>query len=90
MGIVQDTLAGSYKLCRRDVFLSKEEVMNIMLWVPNWNGVIPRPAILRPVPRWTGKQIISMTIPEIVSLSNMADSKEENPLQGRRSAHPVW
>lgn len=81
MGIVQDTLAGSYKLCRRDVFLTKEEVMNIMLWVPNWNGIIPTPAILRPVPRWTGKQIISMAIPEIVSLNNMADSKEENPLK---------
>ncbi|ROT39993.1 RNA polymerase Rpb1 [Sodiomyces alkalinus F11] len=81
MGIVQDTLAGAYKLCRRDVFLAKEEVMNIMLWVPNWNGIVPTPAILRPVPRWTGKQIISMVIPTIVSLHNMPDSKEDNPLK---------
>ncbi|KAH6692661.1 DNA-directed RNA polymerase II subunit RPB1 [Plectosphaerella plurivora] len=81
MGIVQDTLAGAYKVCRRDVFLSKEEVMNIMLWVPNWDGIIPPPAIIRPVIRWTGKQIMSLAIPDIVSLHHMPDSKEENPLK---------
>ena len=68
MGIVQDTLAGAYKLCRRDVFLTREEVMNVMLWVEDWDGVIPTPAILHPSPRWTGKQIISMVIPKEVSL----------------------
>ncbi|KAI1827476.1 DNA-directed RNA polymerase II subunit RPB1 [Xylaria intraflava] len=67
MGIVQDTLAGVYKMCRRDVFMNKEQVMNIMLWVPNWDGVIPQPAIIKPRPRWTGKQIVSMIIPREVS-----------------------
>lgn len=68
MGIVQDTLAGAYKLCRRDVSLTREEVMNVMLWVEDWDGGIPTPAILHPSPRWTGKQIISMAIPKAVSL----------------------
>ncbi|CAJ2500104.1 Uu.00g029570.m01.CDS01 [Anthostomella pinea] len=67
MGIVQDTLAGVYKICRRDVFLTKEEVMNIMLWVPNWDGIIPKPAIYKPRPRWTGKQIASLVIPREIS-----------------------
>ncbi|KAF7739231.1 DNA-directed RNA polymerase II largest subunit [Penicillium ucsense] len=68
MGIVQDTLCGIYKICRRDVFLAKEQVMNIMLWVPNWDGVIPPPAIFKPRPRWTGKQIISMAFPPGLNL----------------------
>ncbi|KAK0630036.1 hypothetical protein B0T17DRAFT_589651 [Bombardia bombarda] len=68
MGIVQDTLAGTYKLCRRDVFLTKEEVMNVMLFVPEWDGVIPLPAIFKPRPRWTGKQIVSLIIPNIINL----------------------
>ena len=68
MGIIQDTLLGIYKICRRDVFLSKEAVMNIMLWVHNWDGVIPQPAILKPRPRWTGKQIISMILPPALRL----------------------
>ncbi|CAO1605630.1 MAG: hypothetical protein LQ349_002017 [Xanthoria aureola] len=63
MGIVQDTLCGIYKICRRDVVLSEEQVMNILLWVPDWDGVIPQPAILKPQPRWTGKQIISLVLP---------------------------
>ncbi|MDA4133382.1 MAG: DNA-directed RNA polymerase subunit A', partial [Thaumarchaeota archaeon] len=81
MGIVQDTLAGVYKLCRRDVFITKEEVMNIMLWVPDWDGVIPLPAIWKPRPRWTGKQIISMVIPKSVSLQVDNDAHEDNPLR---------
>lgn len=70
MGIVQDTLAGAYKLCRRDVFLTKEQVMDIMLWVPEWDGIIPRPAIYKPRPRWAGKQIMSLIIPKIINLDN--------------------
>lgn len=74
MGIVQDSLAGVYKLCRRDTFLDKNQVMNLMLWVPGWDGVIPQPAIYKPRPRWTGKQIISMVIPKEISLH----AQEEN------------
>lgn len=73
MGIVQDTLCGIYKITRRDVFLSKEQVMNILLWVPDWDGVIPQPAILKPTPRWTGKQIISMVLPSNLNLMQTKD-----------------
>ena len=54
--------------------------MNILLWVPEWDGVIPQPAILKPRPRWTGKQIISMVIPKIVNLHTAGDSKQDSPL----------
>ncbi|KAI0021106.1 DNA-directed RNA polymerase II subunit RPB1 [Xylariomycetidae sp. FL0641] len=80
MGIVQDTLAGVYKMCRRDVFMTKEEVMNIMLWVPNWDGIIPQPAIFKPRPRWTGKQIVSMIIPREISLYTKPGSGPWCPL----------
>jgi len=63
MGIVQDSLAGIYKMCRRDVFLTKDQVMNTLLWLPDWDGVVPPPTILKPTPRWTGKQIISLVLP---------------------------
>jgi DNA-directed RNA polymerase II subunit RPB1 len=80
MGIVQDTLAGVYKMCRRDVFLDKDQLMNILLWVPDWDGVIPQPAILKPRARWTGKQIISLVIPKIVNLINVNEAREYAPL----------
>ncbi|KAI8838898.1 hypothetical protein BC829DRAFT_426127 [Chytridium lagenaria] len=65
MGIVQDTLCGIRKFTKRDNFLTKDFVMNILMWVPNWDGKIPNPAIIKPVPLWTGKQIISLILPKI-------------------------
>lgn len=81
MGIVQDTLCGIYKICRRDTFLTKEHVMNIMMWVPDWDGVIPQPAIIKPRPRWTGKQIISMVLPSGLNLLRL--DKDGGPLAER-------
>lgn len=68
MGIVQDTLCGIYKMCRRDVFMTKDQVMNILMWVPDWDGVLPPPVIIKPRPRWTGKQIISLVLPAGLNL----------------------
>jgi DNA-directed RNA polymerase II subunit RPB1 len=73
MGIVQDTLCGIYKMCRRDIFLTKDQVMNILLWVPEWDGVIPLPAIFKPRPMWTGKQILSLVLPAGLNLFRGSD-----------------
>ncbi|KAJ9648235.1 DNA-directed RNA polymerase II core subunit rpo21 [Coniosporium tulheliwenetii] len=73
MGIVQDTLCGIYKLCRRDVFLTKDQIMNILMWVPDWDGTIPQPAIFKPRPRWTGKQIASLVLPDGLNLVRGGD-----------------
>jgi DNA-directed RNA polymerase II subunit RPB1 len=72
MGIVQDTLLGIFKMTRRDNFLTKEQVMSLMMWVPDWDGVIPQPAILKPRPRWTGKQVISLALPDRVNIHQEA------------------
>jgi DNA-directed RNA polymerase II subunit RPB1 len=73
MGIVQDTLAGAYKLCRRDVFLTKDQVMNILMWLPEWDGTVPPPTIIKPSPRWTGKQIVSLVLPKGLNLLKQGD-----------------
>eukprot|EP00842_Homolaphlyctis_polyrhiza_P004411 jgi/Hompol1/4971/HPOL_004068-RA len=65
MGIVQDTLCGVRKFTRRDTFLHRDLMMNLLMWVPDWDGVIPAPAILKPIPLWTAKQIISLILPNI-------------------------
>jgi DNA-directed RNA polymerase II subunit RPB1 len=68
MGIVQDALAGIWKITHRSVFLTKEQVMNLMLCLPNWDAVIPPPAILKPRPLWTGKQVVNLAFPEGLNL----------------------
>jgi len=55
MGIVQDALCGVRKMTKRDVFLEKEQMMNLLMFLPTWDGKMPQPAILKPRPMWTGK-----------------------------------
>ncbi|KAI8822549.1 putative RPO21-DNA-directed RNA polymerase II, 215 kd subunit [Fimicolochytrium jonesii] len=69
MGIVQDTLCGIRKFTKRDTFMRKDLVMNLLMWVPDWDGTIPQPAILKPVPLWTGKQIISLVLPPKINVN---------------------
>jgi DNA-directed RNA polymerase II subunit RPB1 len=62
MGIVQDTLLASRIMTRRDVFIERDVMMNIMMCVPGWDGKMPTPAILKPKALWTGKQLWSYAI----------------------------
>ena len=80
MGIVQDTLCGIRKFTLRDCFLDWPHVQNILLWLPEWDGSIPTPAIIKPKPLWTGKQILSMTISKGVNILRNADPKSPNPV----------
>lgn len=63
MGIVQDTITAVRKMTRRDVFIELPQMMNLLMYLPSWNGVIPKPAILKPKPLWTGKQLFTLIIP---------------------------
>ncbi|KAK8854811.1 hypothetical protein IAR55_003550 [Kwoniella newhampshirensis] len=76
MGIVQDTLCGVRKFTLRDNFIDWLQVQHILLWLPGWDGTIPPPAILKPKPMWTGKQLLSMTIPKGI---NIAYKNNEKP-----------
>ncbi|KAF8201085.1 beta and beta-prime subunits of DNA dependent RNA-polymerase [Mycena galopus ATCC 62051] len=83
MGIVQDTLCGIRKFTLRDTFMDWEAVQNILLWVPQWDGTVPIPAILKPKPLWTGKQILSLVIPRGINITR-------NPENKLNTANPVF
>ena len=57
IGIVQDTLLGCRLMTKRDTFIARDVFMNILMWLEDWDGKIPMPAILKPQPLWTGKQV---------------------------------
>ncbi|SGY60993.1 BQ5605_C007g04513 [Microbotryum silenes-dioicae] len=81
MGIVQDTLCGVRKFTLRDCFMDRDFIQNILLWVPEWDGIIPPPAILKPKQLWTGKQILSMCIPKGINLYRAPDPASPNPVE---------
>lgn len=37
-------------------------VFDLLLQIPYWDGVVPHPAIIRPEPLWTGKQLFSLLL----------------------------
>lgn len=57
IGIVQDTLLGCRLMTKRDTFIEKDVFMNILMWLEDWDGVVPMPAVIKPRPLWTGKQV---------------------------------
>ena len=76
MGIVQDSLIGVKLFTHRDVFVELEFVMNLVMWISDFDGQIPVPAILKPKPLWSGKQLFSLILPQI-NLLRFTSSHEE-------------
>jgi len=77
MGIVQDTLLGVMKFTFRDTFITRDLTYNILMNLETWDGRLPVPAILKPQPLWTGKQLFSCLLPKI----NMAHTSNNHPDQ---------
>ena len=64
MSIVQDSLLGAALLTSRDTLVEFDEVCHLLL-ASNLPCVIPVPAIVRPRPQWTGKQLFSLLLPPV-------------------------
>ena len=94
MKIVQDSLLGASLITKRDIFINRELMMHLLMWVKKFDGRIPIPAIM--VPRknvqggetyadgydglWTGKQLYSMILPRINMQKNSNGAPDEQGL----------
>ena len=64
----QDNLLGLYKITDNNVFFTQAEAMNLLFDVKAFDGNLPEPEINEnDVVRWSGKQIISIILPEITT-----------------------
>ncbi|GMT04367.1 hypothetical protein PENTCL1PPCAC_26541, partial [Pristionchus entomophagus] len=83
MGIVQDTLCAVRMMTKRDVFIDFHRMMDLLMYLPSWDGKIPQPALLKPKPLWTGKQLFSLIIPGSVNVlrthSTHPDEEDSGP-----------
>lgn len=59
---LQDSLLAVSKFTRRDTFLTRPMVFDLLLQIPYWDGLVPCPSILHPEPLWTGKQLFSLLL----------------------------
>ena len=60
--MVQDGLLGAYALTRRDTLLPRADAAAIVMAVPG--AVLPEPTVFLPAPMWTGKQLVSLALPQ--------------------------
>ena len=79
MGIEQDALLAVTRMTKRNIFLDKDVFMNSLMWLGDWNGEIPVPAILKPRPLWTGKQLFSMICPKVNYIALSAQPTGKDP-----------
>lgn len=90
MGLVQDALLAGFMLTGKDIFLERATYMNLMMHntyrTKEW--VLPEPAILKPKPLWTGKQLFSEFLPgralnltQTVRSADRATTSQFDPLE---------
>jgi len=79
IGPAQDNLLGLFKLTDDNVFFSQQEIMNILVGVEKFNGIVPEPSYIssdKKLVKWTGKQIYSIILPPITFYNKLS---EKNP-----------
>ena len=68
VGFVQDTLLASRLVTHKDTFLTKDQFFECFSQMIGFKGFedteLPLPAIVKPVPLWTGKQLFSLCVPK--------------------------
>jgi DNA-directed RNA polymerase II subunit RPB1 len=74
IGVVQDTLVGSYRMTQYEggvpkIKVSRREYMNMMMWNKRFEGQLPKAAVggdgARGGARWTGHQVLSQLMPPL-------------------------
>ncbi len=56
--------------------------MNLVMFLPTWDGKLPVPAILRPKPLWAGKQLFTLIIPGNVNCMRLHSTHPDDENNG--------
>jgi len=84
MGLVQDSLLGALLITQRDTFVCHEDLMQILMQLPDDLEIrIPTPAVLKPKKLWTGKQIMSLVIPDQINFVRYLEGFQKNVVTGK-------
>ncbi len=81
IGVVQDTLVGSYRITRPGITFNKREFMNLMAYNRRYDGLLPpHREGTDEVPRWTGHQVVSALLPPLnLQMKNKMYSEDKRP-----------
>lgn len=68
IGAIHDYVSAAFLLTQKKTLINKEGAWQLLL-AGNYEGELPRPAIVYPEERWTGKQIFSLLLPTEVNMT---------------------
>jgi DNA-directed RNA polymerase subunit A' len=71
IGGLHDYITGAYLVTRKDTLLDKKRI-SLLLMEAGYEGGLPEPAILKPGPYWTGKQLVSALLRKEFSFEGKA------------------
>ncbi|KAL7553153.1 hypothetical protein ACHAWF_018055 [Thalassiosira exigua] len=87
----QDFLSASYLITQRDQFFSKEVFCSFVAYfgLADEQVDVPMPAILKPVPLWTGKQVFTCIVKPNRQANTLVnfEMKEKNYDSGKKMKH---
>jgi DNA-directed RNA polymerase II subunit RPB1 len=78
ISLVQDSLLGLNRITNDNVYLNKDEMMNILIYLDNFDGNLPPPEITEPFIRWSGRQLISLALPSGLNVNMKNSSHDDN------------
>ena len=75
--LVQDCLLGLNRLTNNGVYLYEKDMMNILMFIPTFSGILPEPVKKNPH-RWSGRQLFSIILPIGFNLEIKNNSYDDN------------
>jgi DNA-directed RNA polymerase subunit A' len=63
IGAIRDFITAAFLFTRKSTYLTREEICRLLLEA-GYEGELPEPAIKKPQPLWSGKQIFSLFLPK--------------------------
>ena len=94
-GLIQDHVIMGVLLTKRDTFLTRDEVMQLLhlaqmnLSPKDRVAALPIPAVLKPAVRWTGKQVSSNLRSYLHPFFLVAASYHQHPVRHVQHPHPA-
>lgn len=68
IGATQDFVCGAFLLTRKSTFLTRGDVYKLLM-AAGYDGELPEPVIKKPEELWTGKQVVSLLLPDGLNYS---------------------
>ena len=78
ISLVQDSLLGINRLTNDGVYLNREEMMNILIYLDTFDGILPKPELSKPFERWSGRQLVSTAFPKTLTMEMKNNSYDDD------------